>query len=61
VVCHYIALGGPWSEEGMVLEKLALVGAGVAAGALVYFLMQYILKSDELTFIYKTYRDRIAG
>jgi len=61
VVCYYITRGGPWSENGMVLDKLLLVCAGVSGGAFVYFLIQLFLKSEELTFIYRTYRERLTG
>jgi len=61
VACYYITSTGPWSEDGMLLEKILLVGAGVTGGVLVYILIQMLLRSDELTFIYRTYKDRITG
>jgi putative peptidoglycan lipid II flippase len=60
IPCYYISRNGPWGSSGMYMEKGLLVGASVLAGAGVYFVMQYILKSEELAFISNSYRKKLG-
>ncbi|MBI5190274.1 MAG: murein biosynthesis integral membrane protein MurJ [Nitrospirae bacterium] len=60
VVCYYIAgTNAVWAEIGHVLEKSYLLTAAIVAGIAVYASMQYMMKSEELSFMYGMVAGRI--
>lgn len=59
-VCYYIAAtNAVWAEMGRVLEKSCLLAAAIAAGVAVYAGMQYLMKSEELSFMYGMVEGRL--
>lgn len=60
VVCYYLSRGGLWASAGNTAAKAATVGLSISASIAVYAAVQYMLKSEELTFIVDTYRKKLA-
>ncbi len=61
VVCYFIARGNLWAMSGHILQKAGIVFAAIAAGLAVYFIILYLLKSDELSFIINTYKRKVKA
>ena len=60
IVCEWVARQGIWLLPGQWLQKSGLLGMGILAGMGIYFLIHYLMKSEELSFFWKTVKGRIT-
>lgn len=58
LACYYVTRSEVWSMTGHTSEKALLVGFGVIAGIIIYVAMQMLLKSEELAFVFNTYKKK---
>jgi len=54
----FITRGDIWTESGRLLEKSGTLTGAIAICVAVYFLIMYIVKSEELKYLVKIYKDR---
>lgn len=59
IVCYYLSLSDIWTLSGHTLQKARVVGTSIVAGLAAYFVVQYLLKSEELGFIIDTFKKRV--
>ncbi|MGA2192141.1 MAG: murein biosynthesis integral membrane protein MurJ [Nitrospirota bacterium] len=54
--CYYLSISDIWKLSGHSPQKTVIVLYSMLAGTAAYFLVQYILKSEELGFIFNTFK-----
>ncbi len=57
----WISLKPVWESGGQILYKLALLSAGMAASVVFYFSVMWLLKSEELSFLWEMVSRKKAG
>ena len=50
-----------WTTTGNVIEKALLLGAGIVVGLGVYFILSYLMKNEEMIFLMKMGKKKIAN
>lgn len=60
VLCVWIARWELWEAPGRWGDKSLLLGGGILAGAALYFFLHRLMKSEELFFLWRAIKGRIA-
>jgi len=55
-VCYYLSISDIWAMDGNTMKKAIIVGGSISAGMATYFAIMYMLKSEELFFIFNTFK-----
>jgi putative peptidoglycan lipid II flippase len=53
LTAYLICSPGDWSTTGNTAEKILLLGAGIATGLIVYVMISYLAKNEEMVFLVK--------
>lgn len=58
LTAYLICSMGDWSTTGNVTEKILLLGAGIVIGLIVYVIISYLAKNEEMVFLLKMLRKK---
>ncbi len=61
VIGWWVSIQPVWEKGGSTLLKLQLLAGGMAVCVLFYFIMMWILKSDELNFVWGMVKRKRQG
>jgi len=61
VVCYYLSISDIWPMSGHLLQKSLVVGSSIFCGLATYFIVQYLLKCEELTFLLNMLKKKLAA
>jgi putative peptidoglycan lipid II flippase len=60
IVCWWVANQGVWIMQGYWIYKAFLLTSGILGGIVVYFAVHIAMKSEELSFLWRTLKNRMA-
>lgn len=61
MICWEVAHQGVWIMQGYWIDKTVLLGGGILGSGIVYFVIHLMMKSEEVSFLWRIVKGRISS